>query len=59
MIGRQARFRLQNLGGAAGRCDTPDRRNAGQDNRLTRMAFRGSAAGPDDLKRISQTGCQA
>lgn len=29
-------------------------RNADQDNRLTRMVLRDGAAGPDDLKRISQ-----
>lgn len=56
MIGRQARYRSQDPCGAASRCDTPDRRNAGQDNRITRMVPRGGAAGPDDLKRMSQGG---
>lgn len=59
MIGRQARCGAQDPDGAAGRCDAQALRNAGQDKRLTRTILRGGAAGPDDLKRISETGCQA
>lgn len=59
MIGRQARCGAQDPDGAAGRCDAQALRNAGQDKRLTRTILRGGAAGPDDLKRISETECQA